>query len=206
MARNITQNAKGTDYDDSRTCSDGSGYRDCNALADHGDARPVLTIGGIEHGYHDFPSSAGFGNHIGTGVSHGETGSADQTGWAGVRHHPRSEGVIMTNVLNAADRAKVLNEMIAKVGTARALEAGEPNVTPEPNKWGVVGVDYTGGKFRARIRYCDALTGQDVRITLIRTDSLEEADYAYRAAHVLLWGSASWACDDDFRGLLGLED
>lgn len=97
----------------------------------------------------------------------------------------------------ATDRAIILNEMIAKVGTKRALEASETHVTPEPNKWGCVGVDYTGGKYRARIRYCDALTGQDTRITLIRTNDLADADYAYRAAHVLLWGSASWAACDD---------
>jgi len=95
------------------------------------------------------------------------------------------------------DRAKILNEVIAKLGSARAIEASETHETPEPNKWGCVGVDFTGGKYRARIRFCNALTGQDTRVTLLRSDSLTEADYAYRAAHVLLWGSASWACDDD---------
>lgn len=103
---------------------------------------------------------------------------------------------------NALDRAKILNEVLGKLGTVRALEAAETHVTPEPNKYGVVGVDFTGGKFRARIRFCDALTGQDTRFTLLRTDSLEEADYAYRAAHVALWGSASWAACDDFVHLL----
>jgi hypothetical protein len=107
----------------------------------------------------------------------------------------------MTNVL---DRAVLLNDVIARLGTARAIEAGVPNVTPEPGKMGrndngdpIVGVDFTGGKFRARIRVCDALSGDDVRITLYRGDSADDADYAYRTAHVALWGSASWACDDD---------
>ena len=107
-------------------------------------------------------------------------------------------------------RATILNEVIARLGTARAIEAGVPNVTPEPSKMGyddcgrpIVGVDFTGGKFRARIRVSDALSGADVRITLYRGDSLEDASYAYRAAHVTLWGSASWACDDDFLALLG---
>ncbi len=107
-------------------------------------------------------------------------------------------------MLNKLTRAKVLNYAIAALGTARALEAGSPNVTPEPTKMGVdcegnpiVGVDFTSGKYRARIRCCSALTGMDVRVTLIRTDSLDEAAYAYRAAHVALWGSASWAADDD---------
>ena len=98
---------------------------------------------------------------------------------------------------NTLDRAVVLNKVLERLGSARALEAAETHVTPEPNKFGCVGVDYTGNKFRARIRYCDALSGEDVRITLIRTDSLEEADWAYRYAHVVLWGSASWASSDD---------
>ena len=101
-------------------------------------------------------------------------------------------------------RAKVLNEVLERLGTARAVEAGSPNVTPEPTKMGVddlgrpiVGVDYTGGKYRARIRCCSALFGMDKRVTLIRTDSVEEAAYAYRVAHTAFWGSASWAADDD---------
>lgn len=101
-------------------------------------------------------------------------------------------------------RAVALNEVLERLGSARALEAAETHVTPEPNKMGyaddgkpVVGVDFTGGKYRARIRYCDALSGEDIRITLIRTDCLDEAIWAYRYAHVILWGSASWAADDD---------
>lgn len=110
----------------------------------------------------------------------------------------------MSILPNETMRAKVLNEVLGRLGTARALEASETHVTPEPNKFGyaddgkpVVGVDFTGGKYRARIRYCDALSGQDVRVTLIRTDCLDEAVWAYRYAHVALWGSASWAADDD---------
>ena len=104
---------------------------------------------------------------------------------------------------NALDRAVILNEVIERLGPRRAQEAAETHVTPEPNKHGCVGVDFTGGKYRARIRFCDALTGQDTRITLIRTDNVADADYAYRAAHVLLWGAASWAADDDLLRLLG---
>lgn len=103
-------------------------------------------------------------------------------------------------------RAKVLNEVLERLGTARALEAATTHVTPEPSKFGVwddgypvVGVDWMGGgrPYRARIRFCDALNGGDMRLTLIRTDSLEEAVWAYRYAHVALWGNASWAADDD---------
>ena len=107
----------------------------------------------------------------------------------------------MTTELN---RATILNEVIVRLGSARAIEAGVPNVTPEPNKMGcddcgnpIVGVDFTGGKFRARIRVSDALSGADVRVTLYRGDSIEDASYAYRAAHVALWGSASYASNDD---------
>jgi len=110
----------------------------------------------------------------------------------------------MTILPNSLDRAETLNTVLGKLGTARALEASDIHETPEPSKMGlasdgkpVVGVDFTGGKFRARIRYCDALSGEDTRITLIRTDSLDEAVWAYRYAHVALWGNASWAADDD---------
>jgi hypothetical protein len=110
----------------------------------------------------------------------------------------------MSILPNETVRAKVLNVVLERLGPARALEAGNPAVTPEPNKMGVaddgkpiVGVDFDGGKYRARIRYCDALSGRDVRITLIRTDCLDEAVWAYRYAHVALWGSASWCGDDD---------
>jgi hypothetical protein len=110
----------------------------------------------------------------------------------------------MSILPNSLDRAATLNTVLAKLGTARALEAAITHTTPEPNKMGlapdglpIVGVDATGGKYRARIRYCDALSGQDVRVTLIRTDSLNEAIWAYRCAHVALWGNASWAANDD---------
>ena len=85
-------------------------------------------------------------------------------------------------MLNDLKRAIVLNKVLEQLGRNRALEAGEPNITPEPTKMGVddlgrpiVGVDFTGGKYRARIRVCSALSGRDTRLTLIRTDSVEEA-------------------------------
>jgi len=113
----------------------------------------------------------------------------------------QSGGTIM---LSETVRARVLNKVLERLGPARALEAGNPAETPEPNKFGyaddgkpVIGVDFTGGKYRARIRYCDALSGQDIRVTLLRSDSLTEAIWAYRYAHVALWGSASWCSDDD---------
>ncbi len=110
----------------------------------------------------------------------------------------------VANLPNELTRAVILNDVLARLGFARAAEAAETHVTPEPNKMGyaddgkpIVGVDTHHGKYRARIRYCVALSGADIRVTLIRTDCLEEAVWAYRYAHVALWGSASWASDDD---------
>lgn len=117
----------------------------------------------------------------------------------------------MSILPTSLDRAATLNTILAKLGTARALEAADIHETPLPSQFGyapdgkpVVGVDFTGGKYRARIRYCDALSGDDVRITLIRTDSLDEAIWAYRYAHVALWGNASWAADDDITDAIRL--
>jgi len=194
MARK-QQNTKGRDYDDSahrNGCDTRSDYP--GSVVHSRNGRPILTIGGIEHGDSDYAYDAGFAD---CGVPNEGNACADQVESTTLR-----EGLIMTNTLDALDRAKVLNEVIARLGHARAAEASETHVTPEPNKWGCVGVDYTGGKYRARIRYCDALNGQDVRVTLIRTNDLAEADYAYRAAHVLLWGSASWAACDDIADAL----
>jgi len=100
-------------------------------------------------------------------------------------------------------RAKILNEVLGWLGPARAIEANDTHDTPVPSQLGVwddgypvVGVDIHHGKYRARIRYCDALSGRDMRVTLIRTEKLEEAVWAYRYGHVALWGSASWAACD----------
>ena len=98
--------------------------------------------------------------------------------------------------LTITDRAIIANEAIRRLGYARALEAGNPQETPEPNKFGVVGVDLTGGKYRARIRVCNALSGQDTRVTLGRFDSIAKAAWAYKAAHIALWGAMSWAAAD----------
>jgi len=99
----------------------------------------------------------------------------------------------MTNL----QQVTILNDVLARLGYARACEASTPHVGPIESPFGVVGVDFTNGKYRARIRVCDALTGADTRITLCRSHNLEDCDYAYRAAHVALWGSASWAACDD---------
>jgi len=107
----------------------------------------------------------------------------------------------MTNL----QKATVLQDVLTRLGYSRACEAGTPNMGVIPGQfegvesegYPIVGVDPVGRKFRSRIRVCDALSGDDVRITLARTDDLDYAAYAYRVAHVALWGSASWAACDD---------
>jgi len=100
-------------------------------------------------------------------------------------------------MLTELKRAEILNGVLERLNGRRACEASITHNTPIPNKFGLIGVDFTNGKFRARIRFCDALSGEDIRITLLRSDCADECDYAYRAAHIALWGSASWAACDD---------
>lgn len=100
-------------------------------------------------------------------------------------------------MLDNLTRARILNEVLETLGTARACEANTPNIAPAGTPLGeweghpVVGVDIHHRKYRARIRVCHALTGRDERVTLLRTPYKEEAALAYRVAHVALWGDAS---------------
>lgn len=109
--------------------------------------------------------------------------------------------------MTALDRATIAREVIAKLGTRRALDGTRPVPTPTENPTGFEGVDAIGkrGKYRARIRYCDALTGGDVRVTLgCSFRSAEEAGFAYATAHIQLWGALSYfvgeLTGDDFEG------
>jgi hypothetical protein len=101
-------------------------------------------------------------------------------------------------MLTLAQRADIANRVIRKLGNRRASEAKRTppvgvltNGQNTPNPTGFDGVDCVGRKFRARIRFCDALSGADVRMTLGSYASAEEAGYAYCEAHTRLWGSAS---------------
>lgn len=101
-------------------------------------------------------------------------------------------------MLTIAQRAEIANRVIRKLGTRRAREAKRtppPGVLTNgqntPNPTGFDGVDCIGKKYRARIRFCDALSGNDCRVTIGTFDSAEKAGYAYCEAHTLLWGSAS---------------
>ncbi len=96
------------------------------------------------------------------------------------------------SIVTPARRAEIANIVIAKLGATRAKDGTTPNTPPIANKVGFEGVDYTGGKFRARIRFSNALNGSDVRLTLGRFDNAADAGYAYAAAHVRLWGSLSY--------------
>jgi len=84
-------------------------------------------------------------------------------------------------------------DVITRLGASRAKDGTHIHCGGHENKTGYAGVDLPAGsrKYRARIRFMDSLSGQDVRITLGRFDYAEDAGYAYKVAHVALWGSLS---------------
>ena len=92
------------------------------------------------------------------------------------------------------DKMTVAIDVIRRLGAARAVDGTHPTVPPIPNKTGYEGVDLPAGsrKYRARSRFCDALSGNDCRILLGRFEDAEDAGYAYKCAHVALWGSLSY--------------
>jgi hypothetical protein len=101
-------------------------------------------------------------------------------------------------MLTLIEKTQIANKVIRKLGTRRAREAKRTpeqgvltNVANCINPTGFDGVDAIGRKYRARVRFCDALSGADCRITLGTYDSAESAGYAYCQAHIRLWGSAS---------------
>ena len=112
-------------------------------------------------------------------------------------------------MINKTKRAQILNDVLRKLGARRAAEAKR---TPDQgvltngancvNPTGLDGVDrLPSGNYRARIRFCDALTGCDTRVTLgSKFGCAEEAGYAFCEAHILLWGSASRYTVDQFEG------
>ena len=96
-----------------------------------------------------------------------------------------------------SERLLVAVEVIQRLGKYRAIEAGSPNVPPTPNPLGegFTGVDLDGATFRARIGVANALDGTQLRITLGRSRTPDEAAYMYRVAHTALYGSYSWAAE-----------
>jgi hypothetical protein len=107
-----------------------------------------------------------------------------------VDHYKRqrkTKGPVMTNNMNIAVAViKALGASRAKDGTH--IHSGGPE-----NKTGYAGVDLPKGsrKYRARICFMDSLSGAYNRLTLGRFDDAEDAGYAYKVAHVALWGSLS---------------
>jgi hypothetical protein len=100
---------------------------------------------------------------------------------------------------NRIDRLAMAHEVIQRLGARRAVEASLPIKPPTPSKWGFDGVDKitrNARNFRARIRFCDALSGGDVRVTLGSFPTAETAGRAYAMAHVRLWGSVSRYCGE----------
>ena len=95
--------------------------------------------------------------------------------------------------MTATDRLAVAIAVVEKLGAARAKDGAHIHSGGHDNKVGYAGVDFPAGgrKFRARIRFMDSLSGNDTRVTLGRFDNAEDAGYAYKVAHVALWGALS---------------
>jgi hypothetical protein len=102
-----------------------------------------------------------------------------------------------------ATRRIIAEQVIAKLGARRAAQGLQEPHPPENPKYGFEGVDIprkpTGNrppKYRARIRFCDALEGGDVRISQCGFDTPEEAGVWVGLAHVLAWGALSRYADE----------
>jgi hypothetical protein len=89
-------------------------------------------------------------------------------------------------------RQRIALNVIKHVGLRRAKDGTHPVIPPNPNTTGFEGVYWTQGRFRARISYSDALSGQFTRLHLGYYENAEEAGFAYRVAHVRLWGALSY--------------
>jgi len=101
--------------------------------------------------------------------------------------------------MNTTKRLEIAVATVRRLGKYRACEVGNPSIPPIENPLGegYLGVDdYNGKTYRARIRFCSALDGCDVRVGLGRFACAEDAAYAYRIAHTALYGSYSWAASN----------
>jgi hypothetical protein len=99
----------------------------------------------------------------------------------------------------AETRRATAYSIIAKLGARRAAQGLQEPHPPENPKYGFEGVDIPrkgGSKYRARIRFCDALSGDDVRIGQCGFDTPEEASEWVGVAHVLVWGALSRYADE----------
>lgn len=95
------------------------------------------------------------------------------------------------------DREKLAQDIIKRLGVRRAAMGCRPVPTPTENPTGYDGVDLLpSGLYRARIRQCNASTGQDSRVTLGKFGTAREAGEAYKTAHIELWGSLSYFIEE----------
>lgn len=95
----------------------------------------------------------------------------------------------------AAGRLAIATDVLNKLGARRAAQGLQPPHPPEAPKWGFEGVDqpHKGRpKYRARIRFCDASAGRDVRINSTGYDNPADAGYWYMCAHIAAWGALSY--------------
>ena len=101
----------------------------------------------------------------------------------------------MSNALDsAAKRLQIAQSVITKFGTRRAAQGLQPAHPPEAPKHGWDGVDIAdkGGRtYRARIRFCEASTGKDVRINQRGFADAADAGYWHMCAHIRAWGALS---------------
>ncbi len=99
--------------------------------------------------------------------------------------------------MNRLEREQYARGIIERLGVRRAAMGCKPTPTPTPNPTGYDGVDLLpSGLYRARIRQCDALGGQDHRVTLGKFETAREAGKAYKKAHIELWGSLSYFIEE----------
>ena len=98
--------------------------------------------------------------------------------------------------MSRLDREQLAQGIIRRLGIRRAARGCKPH-TPTTNPTGYDGIDrLSNGLYRARIRQCDALGGQDHRVTLGKFETAREAGKAYKKAHIELWGSLSYFIEE----------
>lgn len=98
-------------------------------------------------------------------------------------------------IMTPERRIEIARDMLVKLGTRAAALGLHPSSPPESPKWGYEGVDKPNkkvAKYRARIRFCDASTGKDIRISSTGYDDPADAGYWYMCAHIRAWGALSY--------------
>jgi len=101
-------------------------------------------------------------------------------------------------MLTRIEQENISTAVVERLGLRRAREASLYHNPPIENPTGWEGVDQLPtrqdrpSRYRARIRFCDALSGADTRVTLgTKYENAEKAGYAYGVAHIRLYGAVS---------------